>query len=162
MKLIMKKIILLAATAICFIAVCGSTPKSDDKISKIVSQMTREEKVLFVMGTQRAMNNSPEAAPGMPVRPRFNENARRISYFEDPSDATTAFTQGRVSGAAGETYAVPRLGIPIVIFADGPAGLRISPKRKGDDAEYYCTAFPTGSLLAASWDEGLTETVTVK
>ncbi len=148
----MKKIILLAATAICFIAVCGSTPKSDDKISKIVSQMTREEKVLFVMGTQRAMNNSPEAAPGMPVRPRFNENARRISYFEDPSDATTAFTQGRVSGAAGETSEVT-----VTIDRQALASFdQDARKWIVDRGDYKIMAG------ASSRDVRLTETVTVK
>ncbi len=152
MKLIMKKIILLAATAICFIAVCGSTPKSDDKISKIVSQMTREEKVLFVMGTQRAMNNSPEAAPGMPVRPRFNENARRISYFEDPSDATTAFTQGRVSGAVGETSEVT-----VTIDRQALASF-------DQDAREWIVDRGDYKIMAgaSSRDVRLTETVTVK
>lgn len=63
-----------------------------------------------------------------------------------------ANASGAVPGAAGPTAEFPQYGIPQTIMADGPAGLRISPVREGDAKEYWCTAFPVGSALAASWN----------
>ena len=94
-----------------------------DPIEKIVAAMTAEEKVSLFVGT------------GMPG-------------FGGQS-AVVGSTQNLVPGAAGTTFPIERLGIPAIVVADGPAGLRISPTREGNEATYYCTAFPVATLLAS-------------
>ena len=63
-------------------------------------------------------------------------------------------------GAAGNTRPIERLGIPMTILCDGPAGLNIEPKREGTDQTFYCTGFPIGTLMASTWDIALMEYVT--
>jgi len=94
-------------------------------IKQVIAAMTLEEKAYFVTGAgmtlpeeKKAQDDKP--APGIPV---------------------VGATQNLVPGAAGTTYAIPRLGIRPMVMADGPAGLRISPTRPDDKNTYYCTAF---------------------
>ena len=148
--MINKVICIVAALATCMTAT--AQPKlTADNIKEVVTAMTLEEKAALVVGTQRGGVYPPPPAPGMPVRPN-----------DDPMNnaAVTAFSEGRVRGAAGDVLAIPRLGIPTMVLADGPAGLRIDPKRPNDEKTYYCTAFPTASLLAATWDAPLIERMT--
>jgi beta-glucosidase len=68
-----------------------------------------------------------------------------------------ARNKGDIPGAAGGTYAIPRLGIPSVYMADGPLGVRISNKRKNDSMLYNCTGFPVPLLVGSTWDIELAE-----
>jgi len=104
-----------------------------ERAHDLVTKMTNDEKAAFLMGT------------GMPG-------------FDGIKPVVGAI-EGRVPGAAGGTYEIKRLGIPAIIVADGPAGLRIKPIRDNDSKTYYCTAFPVGTALASTWNEALIEKV---
>jgi beta-glucosidase len=111
----------------------GKSPLPD-----VLAALTRDEKVLLVLGSGMLLDTLPPERLG-PVGGR------------QPM---------RVPGAAGQTIPVARLGIPSIVLADGPAGLRIEPKRAETPSEsYYCTAFPIASALAATWNPGIVEEV---
>ncbi|WP_291857286.1 glycoside hydrolase family 3 N-terminal domain-containing protein [Marinilabilia sp.] len=121
------------------------------KTEEIVDSMTLEQKARLVIGTGMVF----ELPDGVEAP------------FEDPlkaySDTTYAQMVKKIRevlpGAAGFTAEFPEMGITSQVLADGPAGLRISPKRKGTDDTFYCTAFPIATLLASSWDTELVEEV---
>jgi beta-glucosidase len=113
-------------------------------VQKIISSMTLEEKAALVVGM------------GM----RFElPSPNKDSEAKTPSGPVVGSTQDLVPGAAGTTYSNARLGITPMVLADGPAGLRIQPERKGDTQTYYCTAFPVGTVLASTWDTALVNRV---
>lgn len=108
----MKKITLafVLMAGVSMLSCTSGTPKlGKASIDKVIAAMTPEEKVHLLIGT------------GM-------------EGFSSGDSAVVGETKNLVPGAAGTTYPVPRLGIPSVVLADGPAGLRISPTREGDEA----------------------------
>lgn len=64
-----------------------------------------------------------------------------------------------VAGAAGTTVAIPRLGIPATVVADGPAGVHIDAHRDNTDHTFFATGFPIGTCLASTWNTDLVEQV---
>lgn len=130
----MKKLLNITLLALAMAACGPKAPQlSPDNIDEVIAAMTPEEKVKLVIGT------------GM-------------EGFSGDS-AVVGETKGKVPGAAGTTYPIPRLGIPAIVLADGPAGLRIDPTRPDDSETYYCTHFPIGTLLACTWDTTLVANV---
>lgn len=140
----------LIMSAICIFSACTTAGKHEMDIEKIIAQMTLDEKVRMLVGTCTDKANPPYPAPGtMTSRP----------YWQGGS-VNTYRAENKVQGSAGESYAVERLGIPSLVYADGPAGLRIDPHRKGQPGkEFYCTAFPSATVIASSWNTTLAETV---
>lgn len=122
-----------------------------DPVKKVMSAMTLEEKAALVVGTGMRMPGGPLPSPNgkAPANPPANP----------PSGPVMGSTQTLVSGAAGTSFAIPRLGITPMVLTDGPAGVRISPTRENDKNTYYCTAFPVGTLLASTWDTELVNKV---
>ena len=132
----MKKVLFFALGMATLMVGCNSA----DKVTKntinqeeVMGKMSLEDKAHFVIGVGMA------------------------GFSGD--DAVIGATKNLVPGAAGTTYPLDSLGIPAVVLADGPAGLRIDAKREGDDATYYCTHFPIGTLLASTWNTQLVEEV---
>ena len=113
-----------------------------------IAALTLDEKLRLLVGTSLQRSNPPQPAPGTVVR--HNESWEGINTWS---------SRGKVQGSAGEGYAVPRLDIPALVYADGPAGLRIDTLREGDGQRYYATAFPIATLLASSWNTPLVEEV---
>lgn len=105
----------------------GVTQLSPKTLSSVVKSLTLDEKLHLVIG----QNLDVDAA----------------------GTAVVGATKNYVPGAAGNTYAISRLGITPAVLADGPAGLRIDPTRKDDINTYYCTHFPIGTLLASTWNQ---------
>lgn len=119
---------------------------NEENIDSVIKKLTLEEKVRLLVGTAKMPPLPPEPAPGAYRRPPFPEGL----------EFSTFFIKGRVSGAAGDSYSVPRIGIPAITFADGPAGLRIDSIRENCPGHtFYATAFPVALLLASTWDKEL-------
>ncbi len=128
----MKKIMFFGLGMAALMVGCTSTDKvtkSTINQEEVMSKLSLEDKAHFVIGTGMAGFSGDNAVIGA--------------------------TRNIVPGAAGTTYPLDSLGIPAVVLADGPAGLRIDAKREGDSATYYCTHFPIGTLLASTWNTKL-------
>jgi beta-glucosidase len=121
---------------IVFVAQLKAQTNTDEKINQIIDKLSLEEKSFLVIGT--GMN-----FPG-------------ISSKENGPEHIVGPTLDVVPGAASTSYTIKKFNFPAVVFADGPAGIRINPTR--DDAPnqtFYATAFPSASSLASSWDLNL-------
>lgn len=146
---IIQAILFLALSTI---AHAFPTGKNEKQIREIVSKMTLEQKAQLLIGT------------GMYFELPDSIKAKMPPMFEQPKDTSgygkmVEKIRQFVPGAAGNTSEFPALGITTQVLADGPAGLRISPKRKGSEQTYYCTAFPIATVMASTWDTELVENV---
>ena len=127
----MKKTLLLLGAAACATQLSAQPKLTADNVDEVLKALTLEEKAALCVGSGW-----------------------------DSMLGITSSSDVLVSGAAGTTRAVERLGIPMTVTADGPAGVRISPTREGDSRTYYATGFPVGTAIASSWDTELVENMT--
>jgi len=129
----MKKIILLLTAMLCTLSLFAQPKLRTDNIDEVLKAMTLEEKATLLVGG---------------------------GWGSMTAGSMTASSETLVSGAAGTTRPIPRLGVPVTVVADGPAGLRINPTRPGTDKTFYCTGFPVGTVLASTWNMPLVEQLT--
>ncbi|MGX8708171.1 MAG: glycoside hydrolase family 3 protein, partial [Bacteroidales bacterium] len=129
----MKRILLIATAVLCTFSLFAQPKLRTDNIDEIIKALTLEEKATLLVGG---------------------------GWGSMTAGSMTASSETLVSGAAGTTRPVERLGIPMTVVADGPAGLRINPTRKGTDKTFYCTGFPVGTVLASTWNMPLVEQLT--
>ena len=88
---------------------------------------------------------------------------------EDDSHPIIGANSESVPGAAGETThsLADKYGIPSLVMADGPAGVRITQSFEADNIDtgekqtvyHYCIAWPIGTHLAQSFDRELVREV---
>jgi|SRR5665647_2171711 len=122
----------------------------NSKIAAIISKMTLDQKAQLVIGTGMFFEMPDSIKAKMPKGfggaieskdPVYVEMVNKIRKY--------------LPGTAGVTSEFPELAIASQVLSDGPAGLRIQPKRKGEAKTYYCTAFPVATVLASTWDTDL-------
>lgn len=119
----------MCAALACSGVIMAQTPKLNaNNIDEVIKAMTLDEKAHLVVGNGMG---------GFSDKPVIGSSS------------------SIVPGAAGTTYAIPRLGIPAIVLSDGPAGVRINPQRQYDHNNYYATHFPIGTSLACSWNTTL-------
>ena len=121
----MKRIFAIGVLLLGSVAMYAQPQLTKDNIDEVVAAMTLEEKATLLVGS---------------------------GWGSMTAGSMTASATALVPGAAGTTRAIERLGIPSTVLADGPAGLRISPRRDNDPNTYFCTGFPVGTVLASMWD----------
>ena len=129
----MKKISIVLMAVCCTLSLFAQPKLRPDNIEDVIKAMTLEEKAALLVGG---------------------------GWGSMTAGSMTASSETLVSGAAGTTRPVERLGVPVTVLADGPAGLRINPTRQGTDKTFYCTGFPVGTVLASTWNTALVEELT--
>lgn len=81
--------------------------------------------------------------------------------LSDGENSMVGISSDLVPGAAGQTGTNQKRGIPAVVMADGPAGVRVDPvfERNHQTINHYATAWPIGTALAQTWNKALIEKV---
>lgn len=134
---VLHSLLLLSGLVACTSKPAGPPQLGQASLKEVLAALTPEEKVKLVVGMGFYPSGFPEG-----MLPPGNPGDREVPQ--------------RVPGAAGRSHAIARLGIPSLTFSDGPAGVRIDPRRGGDTTKvYYATAFPVATLLASTWDTAM-------
>lgn len=141
----MKKLFIILSTISLAITSSAVEPITPDKVDETIKKLSLEQKARLLVGVGGCNSD--------------------ISHY--------------TPGAAGWTYEIAELGIPSINLADGPVGIRINPlpwqetvvtydenglpvpskfnsaENSGDSQPAYCTAFPSTTALAATWNRDM-------
>ena len=133
-QITMKKLFITGFAALVMTMTMNAQVKlKADNIDEVLNAMTLEEKAQLLVG------GGNDSFVG--------------------SGAMLGHQKKLVAGAAGTTVAIPRLGIPATVVADGPAGVHIDAHRDNTQQTFFATGFPIGTCLASSWNTDLVEQV---
>lgn len=132
---------------------------------------------LFIsLGLQAAAPITPKTVDQTVKKLSLEQKARLLVGVGGCESELSHYTPG----AAGWTYEIKDFGIPSINLADGPVGIRINPlpwqesvvvydenglpvqssykgdaKTSSDAKASYCTAFPSTTALAATWNRDM-------
>lgn len=148
-----KRMIQFSLSMLVMAGITGCNPSENGKtdqerIGEMVSALSLEQKAQLLIGTGMFMD-LPDSIKNVFGDRKMDENTDTL--YTNMVDRIRKY----LPGAAGFSAEFPEIGISSQVLADGPAGLRIQPKRKGEERTYYCTAFPIATVLASSWDTEL-------
>ena len=129
-QILVSSCVLFSAT---FVVQAQNPKLGVSPIQDVINAMTLDEKIQLVVGS--------------------------TGKYESQMEATIGNQGQLVQGAAGQVNGIERLGIPATVVADGPAGLRIDPKRKNTDKTFYCTHFPVATVMSSTWNKDLVYSV---
>ncbi len=141
----MKKLFLLISSISLAAFAYGVKPITPSKVNDVIKKLSLEQKARLLVGVGGCNSD--------------------ISHY--------------TPGAAGWTYEIAEFGIPSINLADGPVGIRINPEpwqesvvayddnglpvpsefnaadTSGQSRPSYCTAFPSTTALAATWNRDM-------
>lgn len=141
----MKKLFLLISSISLAAFAYGVKPITPGKVNDVIKKLSLEQKARLLVGVGGCNSD--------------------ISHY--------------TPGAAGWTYEIAEFGIPSINLADGPVGIRINPEpwqesvvayddnglpvpsefnaadTSGQSRPSYCTAFPSTTALAATWNRDM-------
>ena len=143
----MKRYVFLMLAVLASISLAAKPAAKSAVKSAKTAQSTKAAQPAKTPGVRLTPDNIPQIISLLTLE----EKAALIVGAGSKQFDGVGYTSLYVPGAAGTTHPVERLGIPAVVLADGPAGVRIKDRP--------CTKFPIGTSLASTWNLPLVQEV---
>jgi beta-glucosidase len=107
----------------------------------LVAKMTTDEKLNMLAGPGYAVTDGV-----------FAVNTSAVANLQNDVPGVAGYISGVLNTTTGLDIAASKL-------ADGPAGIRITPTPEGQSGTFYATGFPTGTVLASTWNPDIVKEV---